>query len=84
VPHLEGKGLTVIDRQSGRPKTLFTAGAQSGIDISPDGREVWVIDHERRRISIISVAGDRVAAHIGLASGEFGRLRSPDNRRVVW
>lgn len=84
VPHLEGKGATVIDRQRGVARTLFTGGAQSGIDISPDDREVWVIDHERRRINIVSVDDDRVAASIELVSGEFGRLRfTPNGRRVV-
>jgi DNA-binding beta-propeller fold protein YncE len=84
VPHLEGKGVTVIDRRSGTVRTVLTGGAQSGIDISPDGREVWVIDHERQRINIVSVDGDRIAAGIDLRSSDFGRLRfTPDGRRVV-
>jgi DNA-binding beta-propeller fold protein YncE len=84
VPHLEGKGVTVIDRQTGSARVVLTGGAQSGIDVAPDGREAWVVDHERRRINIIGVAGDRVIGAIELESDEFGRLRfTADGRRVV-
>jgi DNA-binding beta-propeller fold protein YncE len=84
VPHLEGKGVTAIDRRSGRTGTVLSGGAQSGIDVSPDGREVWVIDHERRRVNIISTADDRIVGGLDLESPDFGRLRfTPDGRRVV-
>jgi TolB protein len=84
VPHLEGKRVTVIDRERGTVSAVLDGGAQSGIAMSPDGRSVWVIDHEQRRINVIETAADRVAATVGLGSASFGRLRfAPDGRSVV-
>jgi TolB protein len=84
VPHLEGKSVTSIDRVIGRRQTVVSGGAQSGIDISPDGREAWVIEHERRRINVIATGSDTVVAQVALPSPVFGRLRfTPDGRRVV-
>jgi DNA-binding beta-propeller fold protein YncE len=84
VPHLEGRRVTAIDRKTGRRTTVYASGAQSGIDISPDGERVWVIDHERQRINVISAAAETVAARVPLPSTTFGRLRfSPDGRRIV-
>src|SRR4029434_118398 len=54
------------------------------IDGSPDGDEVWVIDHERRTVVVIDASNDRVAATIKLPSADFGRVRiSSDGRRAV-
>jgi DNA-binding beta-propeller fold protein YncE len=84
VPHLEGKRVTVIDRRRGTVRTVLSGGAQSGIDVRPDGREVWAIDHEQRRINIVSVQTDRVVDRIDLASDAFGRLVfTPDGGRAV-
>ena len=84
VPHLEGKRVTVVDRETGQVRTLYESGAQSGIDISPDGREVWVVDHERRQINVIAVATDTVVARIPLPAPDFARLRfAADGSRVV-
>lgn len=84
VPHLEGKSVTAIDRITGRRTTVVSGGAQSGIDISPNGREAWVVEHERARINVIATDGDRVVAQVALPSSAFGRLRfTPDGRRVL-
>src|SRR5688500_39048 len=84
VPHLEGKRVTVVARDSGQVRSIYESGAQSGIDVSPDGREVWVIDHERRQINVIPVATDAVVARVPLPAPDFGRLRfTPDASRVA-
>ena len=84
VPHLEGKRVTVVDRDSGQVRTVYESGAQSGIDMAPGGREVWVIDHERSQINVIDVASDTVVARIAMPAADFGRLRfTPDGSRVV-
>jgi Tol biopolymer transport system component len=84
VPHLEGKRVTSIDRVTGSRTTVVSGGAQSGIDIGPDGREAWVIEHERSRIDVIGTESDKVVATIPLPSSTFGRLRfTPDGRRVI-
>jgi len=84
VPHLEGKALTVVDRGTGRVGRVYAGGAQSGIGVAPDGREIWVVDHERQRLAIVSTSSDAVVARIPLDSAGFGRLAfTPDGTQVV-
>jgi Tol biopolymer transport system component len=84
VPHLEGKRVTSIDRITGVRMTVVSGSAQSGIDISPDGREAWVIGHEQQHINVIATNTDKVIAQVALPSPTFGRLRfTPDGRRAI-
>lgn len=84
VPLLEGRALTVIDRASTVVRVLISGGAFSGAEVSPDGRELWAIEHEQRQIHIVSTATDTVTAKVPLASDGFGRLQfTPDGRRVL-
>jgi DNA-binding beta-propeller fold protein YncE len=84
VPHLEGKRVTAIDRTRKSVAVVLNGGAQSGIDVSPDGREVWAADHERRTINVIDTASDRVIGHVPLASDAFARIRfTPDGAKIV-
>lgn len=84
VPHLEGKSVTAINRTTGAIKTVVEGGAMSGIDVRPDGREVWVIAHEQKRVHIISTASDKVIASVELPAADFGRLSfTPDGRQVL-
>ena len=84
VPHLEGKRVTVVDRTSGKVSVAIDAGAQSGIDMSPDGRAAWIVDHERGEINILDTSSDKIAGRVPLTSRTFGRLRfTPDGKRVL-
>jgi len=84
VPHLEGKRVTVINRTTRTVGSVLEGGAQSGIDMSPDGRSVWVVDHERRTVNVIDTGTDRVIERVALRSADFGRLRfTPDGSRVL-
>ena len=45
--------MAMVARYSdGTVKTVVGGGGQSGIDVSPDGREVWVVGHDQRRIHV--------------------------------
>jgi TolB protein len=84
VPHLEGKRVTVVDRSRGAVSVALEGGAQSGIDVAPDGRSVWIIDHESGEINVLDTATDKVAARVALQSKSFGRVRfTPDGTRVL-
>jgi DNA-binding beta-propeller fold protein YncE len=84
VPHLEGRRITAIDRTTGTVKTVVDGGGQSGIDVSPDGREVWAVGHDQRRIHVIDAARGETIASIPLEVAEFGRLRfTPNGQRVI-
>jgi DNA-binding beta-propeller fold protein YncE len=84
VPHLEGKRVVSIDRKTNNVRAVLTGDPQSGIDISPDGREVWVVDHEQRRINIIATKSDVVVGGVELDDSAFGRIRfTPNGERAV-
>lgn len=84
VPHLEGKRIVLIERARESVSTVYEGGSLSGIDVAPDGSEVWVVDHERRKAVVIDGSSDRVLATVPLPSDDFGRVRiSRDGRRAV-
>lgn len=84
VPLLEGRGLTAIDRSSGTSRLIISGGAFSGADVTPDGRELWALEHESRRLHIVSTATDAVIGTVPLESPDFGRVRfTPDGARLL-
>lgn len=48
VTNIQGQSLTVLDKNSGRIlKQIATGKGAEGIDLSPDGREIWVANQEQ-------------------------------------
>lgn len=84
VPLLEGKGLTSIQRGTSSSRVVLSGGAFSGADVSPDGRELWALEHENRQLRIVSTASDTMVATIPLESDAFGRVQfTPDGARLL-
>jgi YVTN family beta-propeller protein len=84
VPHLEGRAVSVIDRRRRTVRTIAMRTGRVGIDVSPDGREVWVADDSTNRIDILESATDSVIATV--PSGGDGPTRvkfTPDGRYVL-
>lgn len=81
TPNLEGKSVSVIDRRSGAVKIIPFTEPVYGIDITPDGRQVWVTG---RGVTVIDTATDEVIARIETPEADAGRIRlTPDGRRAV-
>lgn len=81
TPNLEGKSVSVIDRATGQTKVIPFDSEVYGIDITPDGRQVWV---SGPGLSVIDTARDEVVARIKTAEPGTGRVRlTPDGRRAV-
>jgi DNA-binding beta-propeller fold protein YncE len=81
TPNLEGKSVSVIDRATGLAKVIRFAYPVYGIDISPDGKEVWV---SGRDLAVIDTATDEVTATVKTPEADTGRIRrTSDGRRVV-
>ncbi len=81
TPNLEGKSVSVIDRATGRVKVIRFEHPVYGIDINPDGKEVWVSGGD---LAVIATATDEVTARVRASEAETGRLRlTPDGRKVV-
>ena len=81
TPNLEGKSVSVIDRATGRVKVIRFAHPVYGIDISPDGKEVWV---SGRDLVVIDTAVDEVTATVKTPEADTGRIRlSSDGKKLV-
>ena len=55
-----------------------------GIDISADGKEVWVVNEASGDVSIIDVAAKKVTQTVDIKTNHANRLRfTPDGQRVI-
>jgi YVTN family beta-propeller protein len=75
--------VSVLDRASGAVKVIPTGPGTEGIDISPDGREVWVASRQDDKVEVISTANDAIVATF--PSGGRGPVRlafTPDGNHV--
>jgi DNA-binding beta-propeller fold protein YncE len=81
TPNLEGKSVSVIDRATGQVKVIKFDHAVYGIDITPDGKQVWVSGGD---LAVIDTTKDEVVARIKTSEAETGRIRlTSDGKRLV-
>ena len=81
TPNLEGKSVSVIERTTGQVKIIQFENPVYGIDITPDGKHVWVSGGD---LAVIDTATDEVIARIKTAEAETGRIRlTSDGKKVV-
>ena len=83
VSSLKDGVVTVIDIPGGVAGDIPTGKGAEGIDVTPDGREVWVVNREADTISVIDTKTLKVAATI--KAGKFPiRVRiTPDGKRAL-
>jgi YVTN family beta-propeller protein len=80
--------VTVIERGD-RPnvwnETVVPVGrGPEGLDLSPDGRELWTAHSRDGAVSVIDVASKKVTATIPLGTKRSNRLKfTPDGRMVL-
>ena len=80
--------ITATDRSGDRPDwnvTQIPVGkGPEGIDISPDGKEVWTATWGDGGVSIIDVATRKVTQTLSLGAKRSNRLKfTPDGKRVL-
>jgi len=81
TPNLEGKSVSVIDRATGTVKVIKFEHAVYGIDITPDGKQVWVSGGD---IAVIDTSKDEVVARIKTSEAETGRIKlTSDGKTLV-
>jgi TolB protein len=79
--NLEGKSVSRIERATGQTQVIPFAAESFGIDITPDGREVWVTSGN---VQVIDTATDRVVASLKADEGGTNRIRlTADGKRAV-
>ena len=84
----ESETVTIMERAEDPPGWSLThlpVGDQpQGIDISPDGREVWVSNEGDDIVSVIDVAGRKISGRFHVQTQSSSRLKfTPDGNRVV-
>ncbi|HVF29690.1 MAG TPA: cytochrome D1 domain-containing protein, partial [Pyrinomonadaceae bacterium] len=72
TPNLEGKSVSVIDRANGAVKVIKFESAVYGIDITPDGKQVWVTGKD---VTVIDTATDTVVTTVKTPEADTGRIR---------
>jgi DNA-binding beta-propeller fold protein YncE len=81
TPNLEGKSVSVIARATGRVKVIRFEHPVYGIDITPDGSQVWV---SGRDLAVIDTAADEVIATVKAPEADTGRVRiTSDGQKAV-
>ncbi|HEU4509201.1 MAG TPA: cytochrome D1 domain-containing protein [Pyrinomonadaceae bacterium] len=81
TPNLEGKSVSIIDRATGNVKVIKFDNAVYGIDITRDGKQVWV---SGRDLAVIDTTKDEVVARIKTSEPDTGRLRlTSDGKKLV-
>jgi DNA-binding beta-propeller fold protein YncE len=81
TPNLEGKSVSVITRATGETKVIPFEHPVYGIDITPDGKQIWVTG---RDINIIDTATDKIIHTIKTSEPDTGRIRlTSDGKRAI-
>jgi DNA-binding beta-propeller fold protein YncE len=81
TPNLEGKSVSVIDRATGAVKVIPFEFAVYGIDITRDGKQVWVSGGD---LAVIDTGRDEVIGRIKASETETGRIRlTSDSKKLV-
>lgn len=81
TPNLEGKSVSVIELATGKVKVIPFEHPVYGIDITPDGKQVWVSGGD---LAVIDTTRDEVIARVKTSEAETGRIRlTSDGKRLV-
>ncbi|MCI0354625.1 MAG: beta-propeller fold lactonase family protein [Acidobacteria bacterium] len=84
IANIGSGSVTVIDRVSGKVTSIPTAAGAEGIDVAPNGGEVWVSNRGAHNISILDAAADQVVATIPSGGQVPIRLKfTPDGKHVL-
>jgi YVTN family beta-propeller protein len=85
--NIASNNISIIERGADGVwnQTLVSVGAgPEGLDVSPDGRELWTAHSRDGGISIIDVAGKKVTQTIDAGTKRSNRLKfTPDGRLVL-
>jgi DNA-binding beta-propeller fold protein YncE len=82
--NLEGGGMTAIDRRSGRITSISTAEGEIGIDVTPDGRQVWLANMTTSKVTVFDAKRLKVLRTFEAGAESPMRVRfTSDGKRAV-
>jgi YVTN family beta-propeller protein len=83
VANIASGTVTRVRYGAGDTATTATGAGSEGIDVTPDGREVWVTNREANSISVVDAGSMRTLATIPSAEFPIRVKITPDGRRAV-
>jgi YVTN family beta-propeller protein len=84
VSNIRSGSVTIIDRRTNAVRTLVTGAGAEGIDITPDGAEVWVTNRAANTLSVIATATDTMLETFE-SGGEMPiRVKFTPDGREAW
>lgn len=82
--NLEGGGMTAIDRKSGVITNLTTSEGEIGIDVTPDGRQVWLANSSTNKVTVFDAKTSEVLGTFDTGASSPSRVRfTSDGKRAV-
>jgi YVTN family beta-propeller protein len=80
--NIGGDSISVIERNT--VTSIPVGKGPEGIDLSPDGKELWTAHSRDGGVSIIDVASKKVVQTLSLGTKRSNRLKfTPDGKRVL-
>jgi YVTN family beta-propeller protein len=84
VANIGSGTVTAIDLKAGRATGQIATGrGAEGIDVTPDGKQVWVTNREADTVSVIDTGSLAVLASLPSASFPIRAKATPDGRHVL-
>lgn len=82
--NLEGGGMTAVDRKSGRVTNIKTSEGEMAMDVTPDGRQVWLANSKTSKVTVVDAKTLKVLHTFEAGAESPSRLRfTPDGKRAV-
>jgi YVTN family beta-propeller protein len=84
VANIRAGTATIIERAADKVTSLTTAAGTEGVDVSPDGREVWFTNRADSSVSVLDARTDTLIAKLG-SGGRFPiRVKFTPDGREAW
>jgi len=84
VANIGSGSVTVIERAGGKVTSIPTGEGAEGIDVSPDGAEVWITNRGANTISILRVADDAITDTLDSRGTMPIRVKFTPDGREAW
>ncbi len=76
--------VTVIDRANSSETVVPVGKGPEGMDLSPDGKQLWAANSRDGSVSIVDIAGKKVVQTLNLGTKRSNRLKfTPDGKHVL-
>ncbi|MDP8983373.1 MAG: YncE family protein [Acidobacteriota bacterium] len=76
--------VTVIDRANSSETVVPVGKGPEGMDLSPDGKQLWAANSRDGSVSIVDIAGKKVVQTLNLGTKRSNRLKfTPDGKLVL-